>query len=36
MNALAHAAEGLYAKGANPVTSLVALEACEYFRFTFP
>jgi len=27
MNALAHAAEGLYAKGANPVTSLVALEA---------
>ena len=27
MNALAHAAEGLYAKGSNPVTSLVALEA---------
>jgi maleylacetate reductase len=27
MNALAHAAEGLYAKGANPVTSLIALEA---------
>ena len=27
MNALAHAAEGLYARGANPVTSLVALEA---------
>jgi alcohol dehydrogenase class IV len=27
MNALAHAAEGLYANGANPVTSLVALES---------
>ena len=27
MNALAHATEGLYATGANPVTSLIALEA---------
>jgi maleylacetate reductase len=27
MNALAHAAEGLYAKGTNPVTAVIALEA---------
>jgi len=27
MNALAHAAEGLYAKGTNPITTIIALEA---------
>jgi len=36
MNALAHAAEGLYAKGANPVTSLVALEAVRVLSLHVP
>ena len=36
MNALAHAAEGLYAKGSNPVTSLVALEAVRVLSVHVP
>ena len=36
MNALAHAAEGMYAKGANPVTSLVALEAVRVLSLHVP
>jgi len=36
MNALAHAAEALYATGANPITSLVALEAVRVLREHVP
>lgn len=36
MNALAHAAEALYAPGANPVTSLLALEAVRVITRALP
>ncbi|MGD0056191.1 MAG: maleylacetate reductase [Acidimicrobiales bacterium] len=36
MNALAHAAEGLYAVGANPVTSILALEAVRVLSVHVP
>jgi maleylacetate reductase len=36
MNALAHAAESLYAKGANPITTIVALEAIRVLALHVP
>jgi alcohol dehydrogenase class IV len=36
MNALAHATEGLYAKGTNPITSLMGLEAVRVLSVHLP